>query len=176
MLRSISVIVWCVLVLAGVAYLGFTSDRGAKSGVVAKRQLPKNTLVLAGDIEQPEFVNRYVVAPAGVDKGAVLRPEHVADQPILPEVPPPKLLLSLAVPRADVVKGINAGSKLKLCGKAPLAYGDVTVLAVRCDSNNTGASCSAIVELPGNAAGDVATKGLKDQTSTGEMHLAASCG
>jgi hypothetical protein len=171
--RIISMIAWVVLVIVGVLVLTFCSDRGGKPGVVTKRDLPRNTLVQAGDIDQPAFVNRYVVAPGGVSKGAALRPEDVADQPILPEVAPPKLLLSLSVPRADVVKGINAGSKFKLCGKAPLAYGDIAVIAVRCGSS--GATCSALVELPTSAAADVASKGLKDQASIAEMRLAASC-
>jgi hypothetical protein len=173
--RFVSIIAWILLVIGGLCILTFCSDRGGKSSVVTRRDLPRNTLVQASDIEQPTFVNRYVVAPAGVSKGAALRPEDVADQPVLPELAPAKLLLSLSVPRADVVKGINAGSKLKLCGKAPLAYGEVTVLAVRCGSNGTSATCSTLVELPTSAGADVATKGLKDQASTMEMHLAADC-
>jgi hypothetical protein len=106
--RAVSMIAWCVLVLAGVLVLTFCSDRGTKLAAVAKRFLPMNTLLLADYVDQPVFVNRYVVAPHGVQKGARLRPDDVADVPLLPEISPASLLLSLAVPRTDVAKGINA--------------------------------------------------------------------
>ena len=52
--RVISMSVWCLLVFAGVVFLTFFgADRGTKSSTVAKRFLPKNTLLLEDDIEPP---------------------------------------------------------------------------------------------------------------------------
>ena len=64
-------------------------------------------LLQAGDVEPSAFVDRYIVAPSGVQKGAAVRPEDVADQPILPEVSPSRLLLSVAVPLRDPTGAVS---------------------------------------------------------------------
>jgi hypothetical protein len=170
--RIVSMIIWCGLVLIGLIVLLPGSYRTIKSGPVATRLLPRNTLLLPSETENPGFTYRYIVAKDGVKKGEALRPEDVADQPVLLEAPPAKLLLLLPLPRASVAGGFNAGSKVRLCGKAAVAFGEVTIQAVRCDAD---ASCAAAIELPVSAAGDVVAKGLKDQTSTSELRLSTTC-
>lgn len=172
-LPAVSTIAWCALVGLGVGAILIFQNRGDKQGPVAARALPKNTLVLSGDLTNPGFTGRYVVAPDGIKKDATLRLQDVADQPLLPEAPPVKLLLSLPIARSAMVGGVNAGSTMQLCGKAPLSFGAVTIHTIGCD--RAAANCSAVVELPSSAAADFAVKGLKDQTSAGELRLAASC-
>jgi hypothetical protein len=75
----------------------------------------------------------------------------------------------------SVTGGVNAGSKIRLCGKAPTSFGDVTVQAVRCDYGEAATNCSAIIELPGSAVADVAAKALKDESSSKELRLSATC-
>jgi hypothetical protein len=170
-----AMLVWCLLVLAGVIFIVFWgSDRNTKHAPIASRPLPKNTLLLSSDMTNPGFTGRYIVAPNGVKLGAALRPEDVADQPNLLE-PQPKLLLSLPVPQTAVAGGLNAGSKVQLCGKAPLSFGPVITQALRCELDKPAADCAVIVELPSDAVSEVAAKGFKDEASIKELRLSATC-
>jgi hypothetical protein len=173
MSRLSPMLVWCLLVLAGLLVLVWGPDR--KPSPIASRTLARNTLLLPADVTYPGFVGRYVAAPDGVKQGAVLRASDIADQPALLDGPQGKLLLSVSISRAAVLAGLNAGSALQLCGKAPVSYGAVTIQAIRCDADKPGSSCASLVDVPTTIAGDLATKVLKDQTATNELRLAASC-
>jgi len=76
-----------------------------------------------------------------------LRPVDVADQPVLLEAAGAKLMLSLPVSQTSVTTGLNAGSKVQLCGKSPFSYGSVTVQAVRCELGSPNTPCTALVDL-----------------------------
>lgn len=168
-------LVWGVMVVIGTLCLTLRSWLGpVESGPVAARFLPVNTLLGAGDLQLPGYSGRYIVAPDGVKQGDAVRPQDVAGQPVMAAAQAAKLLLDLPVPQSAVAGGINAGGTVQLCGKAPQSFGPVTVDLVRCPSAHL-ATCSAIVEVPAGAAGDLASKGLKDQASTSELHLGASC-
>jgi hypothetical protein len=142
---------------------------------VAARFLPPNTLLVTGDLLQPGFTGRYVVAKGGVEKDHRLSAQDVADQPDPPDAPPVRLLLSLPVPFVDVISRVNAGMVVQLCGKPPNAFGPVKVEVVRCNQDEV-PSCSATVEVSSDAAAGLANKGLKDKASSAELHLAATCG
>lgn len=173
--RIIAMSIWGVLTLIGVLVIVFAPGDKSKPGFAASRFLPRNTLLLASELAAPGYTNRYVVAPKGIRQGVALQSDDVADQPVLLEVSPVKLLLTLPIFAASVTAGVNAGKKIRLCGKAPTSFGDVTVQAVRCDPGEAGGNCAAIVELPGSAAADVAVKALKDEASTKELRLSATC-
>ena len=178
--RALPALIWCALILAGVAFLVLGPQKNTASAPVAARSLPRNTLLVPGDLEQRGFADRYVVAPNGVQKGARLQPSDVADQPILPDPRSAELLLALPINRAAIVGGINSGSKVRLCGK-PLSettqteITTVDVYYVYCGQAKDSMNCTAIVELPGSLMARVATKGFIDQLTTGELHLAFSC-
>ena len=167
-------IVWCVLVLGGVAFLVVGHRKDAPGGPVPARHLPTNTLLLPGDLTQPGFTGRYIVAPKGVDPVKALQRSDVADRPTWSAASPAQLLLRLQVPWTTISSGINAGSSVQLCGKAPPTFGTVTVQWIRC--GEPGASCAAFIEIPSTAAAKIAAEGLKDQASTSELHLATTCG
>jgi hypothetical protein len=167
--------IWCALILIGVCVMIFATNRNTKPGPTATRFLPANTFLTPGDLQISGFTGRYVVSPIGVQKDAELRSEDVGDAPLLTQSSV-KLMLSVPILRSAVQGGVNAGRKLQLCGTASHSFGSVSVLAVHCNSADLAESCSAVVEVPGTAAGDLADKGLKDQTSLGNLHLAAACG
>ena len=100
----------------------------------------------------------------------------MGDQPVLIEASTVKLMLSVPLARGAVNSGVNAGSKTELCGESPLSYGPVVVRAVHCDFGVTAADCIAAVELPNDKAGDIVSKGFKDQTIISELRLPKSMG
>jgi hypothetical protein len=169
--RIIAWIIWCVLIAGGVLLIVF-GPQPESAGPIATRALPVNTLVLPTDVKYEGYIGRYVVAADGIKEGARLRPQDVAN---LPTVPPIKLLLTLPLRRAMVLDGVNAGSKVQLCGKAPLAFGTVTVQTVHCSAFGVGGDCTSLVEVPAAIGADIATKGLKDQSSAAELRLATTC-
>lgn len=166
-------LVWCVLVLVGLMFIEF-GGAGRSEAPRATHSLPFDTWLLNGDLRWPGFSGRYIVTPGGVAKDMPVGPSDLADQPVVPGAPPVRLLFSLPVSYADVVKGVNAGTTAQLCGKAPLALGTVTVTFVRCAADGT-TDCSAVVEVPASAAADLVGKGVKDGTWISELHLAPTC-
>ena len=173
MARLGPILVWCLLVLTGLLVLVWGPDR--KPSSTASRTLARNTLLLPADVTYPGFSGRYVAAPDGVKQGAILRASDIADQPALLDGPQGRLLLSVSISRVAVLGGLNAGSAVHLCGKAPASYGSVTIQAVRCDPDKSAASCATLVDLPKTIAGDLAAKVLNDQAATNELRLAANC-
>ena len=157
-----ALIVWCTLVLVGVLVIVLGPGQPDPAGPVASQALPRNTWLKPGVLTLPGYSGRYVVANAGVQKGVALRPKDVADQPMLLQPPAVKLLLTLPVPPATIADGLNAGSKLKLCGKAAAQIASVTVEAIGCDAAATAQACTAIVEWQTGDAAAVAAA-VKDQ-------------
>ncbi len=173
--RIIAMSIWGLLILIGVLIIVIVPGEKANPGPIAARFLPRNTLLLPSELTDPGYTSRYVIAQDGIKQGVALRPGDVADQPMLLEAPPVKLMLTLPLPVVSVTGGVNAGSKIRLCGKAPTSFGDVTVQAVRCDYGEAATNCAAIIELPGSAVADVAAKALKDESSSKELRLSATC-
>lgn len=170
--RLAPIIVWCLLVFVGTVFLALY---GKPQGPVASRLLPTNTYLIPGDLTYTGYDGRYVVAPKGLTQGATLHSGDTGDQPNLLEGAQGKLLLMVNLDRSAIIGGLNAGSNTQLCGKAPAAYGPVTIQAVRCEADKSNNRCIAMVDLPKASAGDVVTKALKDQTTTNELRLAAKC-
>jgi hypothetical protein len=171
--RYAPILIWCGLIVIGLFFLVFGPDQRPQP--TAARDMAKNTFLLPNDINLQGFSGRYVVAPDGIKRGAVLKPSDVGDEPALLDGAQGRLLLAVAVPSAGVAKGWNAGSKLQLCGKGPTTFGPVTLAAVRCETGKPSVTtCAGLVELPKTGASDVASKALKDQT-TNELRLAEIC-
>jgi hypothetical protein len=171
--RMLPSLIWCVLVLAGLAILVFGQNRSA--GPVAKRFLPMNALLLAHDLVPDEFAGRYVVAPNGIPAGATLRPQDVALQPALPTGLPVGTYFSIPVASVDIANGVNAGASAPLCGKDGAVFAMVQVLVVRCDPDGPGVSCSALIQVPDKIAAELAAKGIKTLSAAKDLSLSLRC-
>ncbi len=174
--RALPSVLWFGLVLGGLAFINWGPSAKPPLGPIAARFLPTNTYIVSGDLVLDGFTNRYIITPEGVPQGRTIRPQDVADQPVIPAAPPVRLLLSLPVTRAMVAAGLNAGKMAQLCGKAPEAIGTVTVLSLRCGGGGPGEACTAVIEFPLETAGDLAAKGLKDKAQVKDLRLADKCG
>ena len=78
-----ALIVWCTLVLVGVLVIVLGPGQPDPAGPVASQALPRNTWLKPGVLTVPDYSGRYVVAQAGIPKGTALRPDDMADQPML---------------------------------------------------------------------------------------------
>ena len=167
-------LIWAALMLIGLGIIAWSPSKGI--GPTAAHNLERNTLLIPDAVEIPGYSGRYVTAARTIGKGDTLRPQDMGDQPALIEASAVRMLLSLPLSRPAVDGGVNAGSKIELCGKTPLSYGSVVVRAVHCDFGSSTANCVAAVELPNDKAGDIASRGFKDQTSISELRLPKNAG
>jgi hypothetical protein len=165
-------VAWCLLVLIGTLFLIFY---GKPQGPVASRLLPPNTYLLPTDLSYSGYDGRYIVAAKGVAQGATVSPADLGDQPNLLDGAQGRLSLLVNVDHSAAAGVLNAGSNTQLCGKKPMAYGAVTVQAVRCEKDKDNNRCMAMVELVNAGAGDVAAKALKDAETIKELRLARKC-
>lgn len=173
--RVLPMLVWCVLVVIGLAFVGGKDDR---SGPVAARQLPLNTLLLKSDLVPDVYAGRYVVKqPDGVAAGVPLRPQDVASQPVMPSGLEVGTYYSVPVAAAEIAYGANARATVHLCGKGGVDLATVQIVVVHCDSATPapGVDCSALIQVPDAAASKLAAKAIKDQTTAKELTLSRKC-
>jgi hypothetical protein len=174
-IKVVSWLSWVGIVLFGLALLIFIRPQQPAApapNATAAADLPLNTL-LRGDLQNPGFSGRYIVAAAGVKAGNLIKAQDVGDAPIPPGAPPAKLLLIIPVEGTANSIDLQVGSKHKLCSASPDELATVTVQFVHCADGDD--HCSATLEVPLYAAANVAAGGLNADESVNALHLADSC-
>ncbi len=172
LVRIVPMILWTGIMVYGVSRLG-PREASEPAVVKAATRLPQNTL-LRGDIQQPGFTGRYIVAPAGIDPGKEIKPIDVGDTPIPLLTSTPKWLMVIPLAQASALDGISVGATSRLCGGSADPLASVTIQYLRCAS--AGSQCSATVDVPIDAM-TIGTmiKGLQVKDDLGKLHIAPSC-